>query len=103
MLPVSRAAPLVKGKMHYLQTAFTLEIRNKSQIELVESKKPLILDKLIQYVGKKTFQELATVQGRYILHSQLINVTNQAIIGLTNDSSKEQLVTNLYFTTFLVQ
>ena len=89
--------------MHYLAAAFTLEIRDKGEVELVQSLKPFILDKLIQLVGKKNFHELATVQGRYILHSQLIDMANQTITSRTHATSKDQLVTNLYFTTFLVQ
>ena len=102
-VPTSPSSPLVKGKMHYLSTAFTLEIADKDQSKLVENLKPFILDKLIQLVGKKQFQELATVQGRYILHSQLIDIANQTIASRTQIEDKDRLVTNLYFTTFLVQ
>ena len=101
--PTSSSSPQVKGRLHYLATAFTLEIRDNSQIEMVQSLKPFILDKLIQIVGKKNFHELATVQGRYILHSQLIDMANQTIASRTHSPSKDLLVTNLYFTTFLVQ
>jgi flagellar basal body-associated protein FliL len=100
---ISPSSPQVKGKMHFLSTEFTLEIRDSSQVQLVQSLKPFILDKLIQIVGKKNFHELATVQGRYILHSQLVDMANQTISSRVHSDSKEQLVTNLYFTTFLVQ
>ncbi|MEO5970226.1 MAG: flagellar basal body-associated FliL family protein [Bdellovibrionia bacterium] len=103
LFPTSPSSPKSRGKLHYLATAFTLEIRDKAQGEMVKSLKPFILDKLIQIVGKKSFHELATVQGRYILHSQLIDIANQTIARRTHSEAKELLVTNLYFTTFLVQ
>jgi flagellar basal body-associated protein FliL len=103
MYPTSPNSPQIKGRMHYLSTAFVLEVRDKEQSELVKSLKPFILDKLIQLVGKKHFHELATVQGRYILHSQLVDMANQTIAGRARLETKEQVVTNLYFTSFMVQ
>ena len=102
-IPTGSSSPVSQGRMHYLATAFTLEIRDKAEIELVQSLKPFILDKLIQLVGKKNFHELATVQGRYILHSQLIDMANQTIAARANNPPNDRLVTNLYFTVFLVQ
>jgi flagellar basal body-associated protein FliL len=103
MFPTSPNSPQIKGKMHYLATAFVLEIRDKSKSEIVKDLKPFLLDKLIQLVGKKHFHELATVQGRYILRSQLIDLANQTIATRAHLENKEPLVTNLYFNSFVVQ
>jgi flagellar basal body-associated protein FliL len=100
--PTSPSSPPNKGRSHYLSTAFTLEIQDKFQSPLIQTLKPFILDKLIQIVSKKHFHELATVQGRYNLHTQLIETANQTISSRTQLANKRP-VSNLYFTSFLVQ
>jgi flagellar basal body-associated protein FliL len=91
----------VDGKLHYVTLAFTLEIRN--QKDFITSVTPQILDKLILLLGKKYFNELTTVQGRYILHSQFLEQVNKLVTPLVSPPTKEDLITQLYFTHFLVQ
>jgi len=93
----------LQGKYHYATVAFTVEIRDKNLKSMIETVRPLIIDKLIQTVGKKTFQEVTTVQGRYILHTQIMDFTNQLITHHSLKPMNEGLVTNVFFTQFIVQ
>jgi flagellar basal body-associated protein FliL len=94
---------MIGSKNHYLTTAFNLEIQDPAHAELIESLKPFLLDQLIQIAGKKTFEELSTVQGRYIFQSQLVDIANQTLAKRMHPPPKELIVSHLYFTTFLVQ
>jgi flagellar basal body-associated protein FliL len=96
-------APKPQKKSHYATLAFSLEIRDNSQRDLIEEVKPYILDKIITLVGKKDPSDLIHVQGRYILHSQMIDTINQVIRSVSKKNTKEGFVTNVYFTQFVVQ
>jgi flagellar basal body-associated protein FliL len=91
------------GKLHYIMISFALEIRDQTQKELIEALRPYIIDKLIVYLGRKHYHELNTVQGRYILNSQIIEMANQLVARRSNLFAKEGLITRVYFTQFLVQ
>jgi flagellar basal body-associated protein FliL len=55
----------------------------------------LIEDRLLTLVGRKGYTELTSVQGRYQLRSQLRDSANQM--------AKDALVTDVFFTDFVVQ
>jgi flagellar basal body-associated protein FliL len=93
----------IQGKMHYVTIGFALEIRDKNQQETVALLRPQIQDKFILILGKKYYHELTNVQGRYVLHSQIIEAVNQIISAANNHSGKEGLITNVFFTEFTVQ
>jgi flagellar basal body-associated protein FliL len=102
-MPADGTTRQLQGKLHYVTLAFSLEIRDSNFKEIIEAVRPLILDKLILTVGKKSFQDLTTVQGRYVLHSQIMDFSNQLINTHSAKPMKEGLVTNVYFTNFIVQ
>ena len=87
------------GKLHYVTVGFSLEIKDASQKDAVEAVRPMLMDRLLSMLGKKPFQELITVQGRYLLRTQLLEHANQLISKQPSDG----LVTNIYFTQFIVQ
>jgi flagellar basal body-associated protein FliL len=95
------------AKLHYISLGFAVEIRDTDQKDVIESYRPQIIDKVIQLLGKKHFHELTNVQGRYILHSQMIERINQTIHSPNHEDSsaptQEDLVTNVFFTQFTVQ
>ena len=112
-----------KGKLHYLTIAFALEIKDMKQQSLIEELRPRIMDRILALLGRKTFQELSTVQGRYILRTQIIDITNDLILTSEDSTStpepsgtsgsegtksslvklREPLVTNVFFTQFIAQ
>ena len=86
----------VDGKLHYATIAFAIEINDEGEKNIFEDLRTIIMDRVISIVGKKKFQELATVQGRYLLRTQILDSVRQLKIPAG-------LVTNIYFTTFIVQ
>ena len=91
----------IEGKLHYVTVGFAIEIRDINKKDQVDILKPIIMDKLLSMLGRKSFSELTTVQGRYILRTHLLDVVNQL---LTNEPTiKSALATNLFFTNFIVQ
>jgi flagellar basal body-associated protein FliL len=97
------------GKMHYATVAFTLQIRDADAKADIEALKPLITDQLLTLMGKKQFHELTSVQGRYVLKTQIIELANelwskrQNKDGAIPTTPADPLVTELYFSQFIVQ
>lgn len=102
-LPVDGTSQQMSGKLHFVTLSFSIQIRDAGQEEFIKALTPLILDRLILILGKKYFHELTTAQGRYILHSQFLDQINQAIIPLLSLPTKEALITDIFFTQFIVQ
>lgn len=103
--PADGTTEQIEGKLHYVTLSFSMEIRDESQLDLIESIRPVFLDRLNHILGKKAFHDLTSVQGRYLLQSQLIDTANQLAASATasEGNHQEALVTNIYFTQFLVQ
>ena len=101
--PADNATQQIQGKLHYITTSVTLELRDKGEEGMMETAKPLIQDKLIHILGKKHFHELTSIQGRYTLSSQIIDAANQIVSNLSITPVREALITNVYFTEFIVQ
>jgi flagellar basal body-associated protein FliL len=109
------------GRTHYLSISFSLEIRDEKKKDAVEAVKPLFFDRLLSLLGKKNAAELNTVQGRYLLRTEILNLMNTLIAkgsqaSLTTEDAEEGsnkratevpagdgLVTHVYFTQFVVQ
>jgi flagellar basal body-associated protein FliL len=97
------------GKMHYATVAFTLEIRDADKKADIEALKPLITDQFLTLMGRKQFHELTSVQGRYVLKTQVIELANelwakrQNLDAATANSPADPIVTELYFSQFIVQ
>jgi flagellar basal body-associated protein FliL len=90
-----------KPKMHYLTMAFVLRIQDDKLKAKVEELRPRIMDKILAILSRKQMQELATVQGRWLLRSQFLEITNDL---LKQDlKSNEAHATDLFFTQFIVQ
>jgi flagellar basal body-associated protein FliL len=95
------AQGLGQGKLHYATVTMTFELRDIRRKELLEELKPVLLDKFFSLMGRKSYGELTSVQGRYVLRTQLIDLANQLLAAETKDTNA--VVTNIFFTTFMVQ
>ena len=93
--PADGTARQLAGKLHYATVGFALELRDAEQKDMIESLRPVIIDRMLNLLGHKAFHELTTPQGRYVLRSQILDLTNQMTHGT--------LVSNVYFTEFTVQ
>ncbi len=82
-------------KIHYATIGFTMSTVDQEAQAKLQEVRPLIEDKLLTLVGRRSYQDLISVQGRYLLRSQLRESANQL--------AKEALVTDVYFTEFVVQ
>ncbi len=112
--PVPKAADgtalQIKGKLHYATVGFSLEVRDQNHKEEVDQLRPILIDKLISLLGRKSFQELTTVQGRYVLRAQILELANRllaehapAAAAEANAAPKEAWVDNVFFIQFVVQ
>jgi flagellar basal body-associated protein FliL len=106
--PVDGTQTQLGGKLHYATVGFALEIEDGDKKTDVETLRPLITDHFLTLMGKKQFHELTSVQGRYILKSQVLEIANQLWAkrqGKGDDGAQagDPLFTNLYFTQFIVQ
>ena len=101
--PADGTSQQLHGKLHFVTVGFSLAVRDRSQADLINEVRPQILDKLIATLGKKKFTELNNVQGRYVLHSQIMDFANDLLVRHSAKPMKDGLVTNVYFTQFVVQ
>jgi flagellar basal body-associated protein FliL len=117
--PVSPTAegdvsPDERMNLHYVTMGFSLEIADYSRRDEVEELRPRIMDQLLSILGRKNMNELTTVQGRYLLRSQIADLVNRLVSGEGADGGgengashgprpHEMLVTNVYFTQFIAQ
>jgi flagellar basal body-associated protein FliL len=84
-----------KQKLHYVSVSLSVEIRDEKEVHKFEEIKPIVLDQILQQLGKKKFEDLNQVQGRYLFRSAIIDATNAYL--------KEPVITEVYFTDFLLQ
>jgi flagellar FliL protein len=84
-----------KPKTHMVSMNLSLEVVNEKAKEKVESSKPALLDRIIQNLGKRTFQELNQVQGRYVFKSQVIDDANEYL--------RAPVVVEVFMTDFMLQ
>lgn len=92
---------LSQGKIHYATVAFTMELKDVRKKAILEEYKPVLMDRFLSLMGRKTYSELNTVQGRYVLRSQLLDLANQLISAESEDGMGS--VTQVFFNTFMVQ
>lgn len=79
----------------YLKTGMILEINDKLQSELLDKNKPQIRDSILIFLSNKTLKEISSMEGKIELKQSLMLRINQ-IVG-------EAIVSNIYFTEFVVQ
>jgi flagellar basal body-associated protein FliL len=84
-----------KQKSHYAALTLVLEIRDEHETGKVALAMPVIMDKIIQNLSKKKFEDLNQVQGRYLFRSQIIDSANE-FLGAP-------ILTEVYFNSFLLQ
>lgn len=101
--PADGTSTQIEGKLHYCTLSFALEIIDSRRKTQVEEIRPLLVDKLLSVVGRKKFHELNTVQGRYVLKSQIIDAANNLVASRSQDGNKDALVSQVFFTQFVLQ
>lgn len=84
-----------KPKSHLATFSLAVELRDAREQGKFEAARPVVMDRIIQNLGKKKFEDLNQVQGRYLFRSQVIDAANE-FLGAP-------IVTEIYFSEFLLQ
>jgi flagellar basal body-associated protein FliL len=84
-----------KQKIHFVSLTIAVEIRDVRETAKFEAIKPVFMDRVLQTLSKKKFEELNQVQGRYVFRSQVIDAANE-FLGAP-------VVSEIYFSEFLLQ
>ena len=84
-----------KQKTHLATLTLAVELRDERELAKFEAARPVVMDRIIQNLGKKKFEDLNLVQGRYLFRSQVIDAANE-FLGAP-------IVTEIYFSEFLLQ
>lgn len=79
----------------YLKVGVLLGISNPSYIPVVEKYKPMLDDAALILLSSKTYNDLATVEGKIVLKQEFISRVNQILGG--------NVVNKIYFSEFVVQ
>jgi flagellar basal body-associated protein FliL len=91
----------IQGKLHYATMAFSVQIDDMDRKDEIDDIRALLIDRILSLMGQKTFSELNSVQGRYVVRSQILDGVNELLSK--QGKNHEVLATNLFFTQFLVQ
>ncbi len=83
------------GSSRYLRLGIDIEVSNKDAISVIESQSAKIRDAIIILLSSKTYQEISTSEGKFLLKNELASRINQ-ILGSPR-------VVQIYFTDFVVQ
>jgi len=81
-------------KLHYVEFSVALIASGHPSENSFEDIKPIFMDRLIALVGRKTFENLTTVQGRFLLRTEIQDLANEVTKGST--------FSQVYFTNFIV-
>lgn len=79
----------------YLKVGVLLGIADASYIPVVEKFKPMLDDAALILLSSKTYNDLATVEGKIVLKQEFISRVNQILGG--------NMVNKIYFSEFVVQ
>jgi len=93
--PGTKPTHLIRGKPHFITLGMVLILRDATQLEEFNKIQPKFMDKMLQLLGNKTYQELNSVQGRYLLRSHFVDLANKLM--------KKPLIQTVWFTDFVVQ
>ena len=103
-MPAEGSPQQIQGKLHYVTVGFALEVRDKAQADRIEALRAILVDRMLSMLGRKGFHELITVQGRYVLRTQILELANElASRDAPGPGAKDALVSNVFFTHFTVQ
>jgi flagellar FliL protein len=79
----------------YLKVGVLVGVSDPSYIPVVEKFKPMLDDAALILLSSKTYNDLATVEGKIVLKQEFISRVNQILGG--------NMVNKIYFSEFVVQ
>lgn len=84
-----------EGGNRYLRTTLNLEMKDEESGKIVQERLPLIRNAILMLLPTKTYDEIATVEGKTALRDE--------ILARLNTFLTPGGVANIYFTEFVVQ
>ena len=83
----------------FLQVAFTLQVSNEQQVELIKSNMARVRNRVLLLLSSKKASELSTPEGKSQLSSELMAAIRQPFV----EKGEPQEVTDVLFTSFIIQ
>ena len=84
-----------KGGRRYLRATFDVELAQSGDEQKMEAKLPHIKDAAIKIMSTRRFEDINSIDGK--------NALRDEIIARFNELTKSEIVSNIYFTEFVVQ
>ena len=83
----------------YLQVAFTLQVDNKEQVELIKANMAKVRSRVLLLLSGKKASEISTVEGKQRLAGEILAGVNEPFV----EHGEEQEVSDVLFTSFIIQ
>lgn len=83
----------------FLQIAFTLQVADQEQVDLIKTYMPLVRSRLLLLLSSKKASEISSVDGKKKLSDEIIAQVKQPFIP----KGPPQAVTGVFFTSFVIQ
>jgi flagellar FliL protein len=83
----------------YLQVAFTLQVDNKEQVELIKANMAKVRSRVLLLLSGKKASEISTVEGKQRLAGEILAAVNEPFV----DNGDPQEVSDVLFTSFIIQ
>ena len=82
-------------RSRYLRVTMDLELAEPTYMDKLNERLPQVRDRILMILPSKTFEEIASVEGKTALRDE--------IIGKLNSLFPTEVVTDIFFTEFVVQ
>lgn len=83
----------------YLQVAFSLQVGDEKQLEHIKTYLPQLRSRLLLLLSGKKASDISTVEGKNKLAEEILNLAKQPFAS----GGEPQEVTNVFFTSFVIQ
>ena len=80
---------------HYLRITMDLELATPTDTEKLNERLPQIRDRILMILPSKRFEEIASMEGKTALRDE--------IIGKLNGLFPTEVISNIFFTEFVIQ
>jgi flagellar protein FliL len=87
------------GTDQFLQVAFTLQLADQEQVELIKTYMPLVRSRLLLLLSSKKASEISGIDGKKKLSEEIIAQVKQPFLP----QGTPQAVTGVFFTSFVIQ
>ena len=83
----------------FLQTAFTLQVKDDAQVELIKLHLPEVRGRLLMLLSSQKADEILSPEGKNKLAGEIIAQVNKPF----EPKAAPQIVTGVFFTSFVIQ